>query len=84
MLIDLNGVYVEHSLIAVIRESALDADQTVLFTSGQSATDSGHLIDMPIEEVIELLNGIHMQAIAEQLLEDAQSDAQSGTQTADR
>ncbi|HXN71567.1 MAG TPA: hypothetical protein VN861_03325 [Candidatus Acidoferrales bacterium] len=81
MIVDLNGIYVEHSLVAVIRESSLDSDQTVIFTPGQSAIDGGHLIDMPVEEVIEALNASHMQAIAERLLEDAEAERLSAAQS---
>jgi hypothetical protein len=74
MLIDLNGVYVEPSLVAVVRPSTLDDSQTVIFTAGQSAVDSGYLIDMDIEDVIEAVNASQMQAMAEGLLADVESD----------
>jgi hypothetical protein len=71
MLVDINGVYVNPELVAVVRESSLDSDQTVIFTAGQSAVDSGHLIDEDIEIVIESLNTAQMQMLAERLLADA-------------
>ena len=71
MLVDINGVYVNPELVAVVRESSLNDDQTVIFTAGQSATDSGHLIDEDIEIVIESLNTAQMQMLAERLLADA-------------
>ena len=71
MLVDINGVYVNPELVAVVRESSLDSDQTVIFTAGQSAVDGGHLIDEDIEIVIESLNTAQMQMLAERLLADA-------------
>lgn len=74
MLINLNGVYVESSLAAVVRESSLDPDQTIIFTSGQSAIDGGHLIDMPIDDVIERLCAVESQALAARLLEEIETE----------
>jgi len=71
MLVDINGVYVNPELVAVVRESSLDSDQTVIFTAGQSAVDGGHLIDEDIDVVIEKLNTAQMQMLAERLLADA-------------
>lgn len=81
MLIDLNGIYVESSLVAVVRESALDSGQTVVFTAGQSAMDAGHLIDMPCEEVVERLRQLQMHALAEGLLEDMDREPQQHSQS---
>lgn len=78
MLIDLNGVYVDTDLVAVVRASSLDDDQTVIFTAGQSATDSGHLIDMPVEAVVEMLNTISRQRFAEELMDEIDAGADSG------
>jgi hypothetical protein len=70
MLIDLEGVYVETTLVAVVRASGLNSDQTVIFTSGQDAASAGHLIDMPVEDVIERLQVIQRHEFARQLLEE--------------
>lgn len=79
MLVDINGVYVNPELVAVVRESSLDSDQTVIFTAGQSAVDSGHLIDEDIEIVIESLNTAQMQMLAERLLADADEEVESAS-----
>jgi hypothetical protein len=72
MLIDFNGVYVESSLVAVVRP--VNGDQTAIFTAGQSAVDGGHLIDLPCDEVIERLQEIQAHAFAERLLQEIEAD----------
>jgi hypothetical protein len=74
MLIDLNGVSVEPSLIAVVRESSLDDTQTIIFTAGQSAMDGGHLIDMPIDEVLECLKTVAMRELALELADQLERE----------
>lgn len=74
MWIDLNGVWVNTELVAVVRESPLDEDQTVLFTPGQSSVDGGHLIDMPVDDVVEQLRSIAMRELALQLADELEND----------
>jgi len=69
---DFNGVYVESSLVAVVRP--VSDDQTVIFTAGQSAADGGHLIDLPCEEVIERLQQVQAHTFASQLLAEVEAD----------
>jgi hypothetical protein len=73
MWIDLEGVWINTEHAAVVRESSLDSDQTVLFTAGQDSTSGGHLIDMPVEEVIERLQTIARHALAAEILDDLDS-----------
>jgi hypothetical protein len=77
MWINLNDIWVNSDHVAVVRESGLDSDQTVLFTTGQSAMDSGYLIDMPIEDVIEQLQSIAHHELAAQLLDELESETKS-------
>ena len=72
MLIDFDGVYVESDLVAVVR--SVSDSQTVIFTAGQSATDAGHLIDMPCEEVVERLRAVQAHALGMDLLADIEAD----------
>lgn len=73
MIIDLESVYVETEHVAVVRASGLDDEQTVIFTVGQSAIDSGFLIDLPCEEVIERLQTVQHHELAKRLLEKMES-----------
>jgi hypothetical protein len=75
MIVELAGVYVESSLVAVIRESSLGSEQTVLFTAGQDSTTGGHLIDMPIDDVIERLQSIAHHELARQLLDEVDTES---------
>ena len=75
MLIDLEGVYVETTLVAVVRPAG--DDQTVIFTSGQDAASAGHLIDLPVEEVVERLREIQNHEFAERLLAEIEGDTES-------
>ena len=73
MLIELDNCWVETTLVAVVRAAGIDSDQTVIFTSGQDAASAGHLIDMPIEDVIERLQVIQRHELARQLLEEIEA-----------
>jgi len=73
MLIELDNCWVETTLVAVVRASGLNSDQTVIFTSGQDAASAGHLIDLPVEDVIERLQVIQRHELARQLLEEIEA-----------
>lgn len=53
ILLDLDGIHVNPDLIAVVR--AAGKTKTVIFTSGNDPCSAGHLIDMPIDDVLEAL-----------------------------
>lgn len=72
MLIQFDSVYVESTLVAIVRPTS--GDHTVIFTAGQSAIDSGHLIDLPIEEVVSRLQQVQAHEFAAGLLEEIESD----------
>jgi hypothetical protein len=75
MLINLAGSFVETSFIAVVRPSG--KKKTIIFTSGQSSIDEGFLVDLPIDEVLELIDNARLNQIALDLAraEDANSTA---------
>ena len=62
--IDLDGSKFNSDLIACIRPIKGNDDQCVLFTSGQSATDAGFLIDMSIDDVFSAIQNARMMELA--------------------
>jgi hypothetical protein len=64
--IQLGEHYFNPDEISVIRESSLDEEQTIVYTTGQSATE-GFLVDLPIDEVLELIDEHWLSGIDEAL-----------------
>ena len=72
MLIDLNGTWIDSDHVIAVRE--VPKHKTNVWCTGQSAVDGAFLIDMECADVIEALNAVQMHKLAEQLLEDMESD----------
>jgi hypothetical protein len=64
--IQLGEHYFNPDEIAVIRESSLDEEQTIIYTTGQSATE-GFCVDLTIDEVLELIDEHWLSGIDEAL-----------------
>ena len=69
MLIKIGDDYFNTLLIAAIRPID-DGDQTNIFIAGQSATDGGFLLDVPIDEVIEIVQNARLIEIADMMVDE--------------
>lgn len=74
MWIDLDGSKFNITHAAVLRPVDDGEDQCVLFTAGQSATDGGFLIDLPLDEAFELIQTARLQELAEMMVDSDRSE----------
>ena len=65
--------YFNSDLLAVI-QPVDDGDQTVIFTAGQSAIDGGFLIDVPTDEVFEMVQNARLHELAQMMVDSDQSE----------
>lgn len=75
MLVRVGEYWLNPDAVAAVKESSLDADKTCIWVTGASAVDGALLIDLPVEEVVELLNAAQVRALADSLLEDLETSA---------
>ena len=66
MWLKLGDDYFNTDQISVIRPVD-DGEQTVIFTSGQSAIDGGFLLDLPTEEVFRAVQNVRLMELAEMM-----------------
>ena len=69
MWVDINGSKFNTDNLVAIRPVDDGDEQCVIFTSGQSATDGGFLIDLPLDEVFSLIQQARLMEIAGMLAE---------------
>jgi hypothetical protein len=75
MLIDFDGSLFDTARIAVVRPSGLNSRDSIIFTTGQSAIDSGFLVHIPYKEVCRRLRESRMSELLEMAeLMDAGND----------
>jgi hypothetical protein len=67
MFIRLGDDYFNTDAIACIRPADDDGDQTIIFTTGQSAIDGGFLLDVPTEEVFTAVQHCRLVEISQML-----------------
>jgi hypothetical protein len=73
MWIDINGSKFNTETIAVVRPVDDDEDSCVIFTVGQSATDQGFLIDLPIDDVFAMIQQARLLELS-QMMESETSE----------
>lgn len=67
MFIRIGDDYFNVDSIACIRPVDDGDDQCIIFTTGQSATDQGFLIELGIDEVFEMVQSARLLEIADML-----------------
>jgi hypothetical protein len=75
MLVQLGEYWINSEHVTAIRESTVDESQTCVWVIGASTVDGAFLIDLPVEDVVEAVNAVQVQTLAERLLEDVESDS---------
>ena len=73
MFIRIGDDYFNVDNIACIRPVSDGAEECVIFTTGQSATDQGFLIEIGIDEVFEMIQAARLIEIGD-MLPDADTD----------
>ena len=63
MFIRIGDDYFNTDHIACIR-SVDDGEQTVIFTAGQSSVGDGFLLDVPTDEVFEMIQNVRLHELA--------------------
>jgi len=79
MWVKLGDTYFETDLIAAVRPAGLgkDSSATIIHTAGQSAVDSGYLIEMPIEKVMDKLRDARLDEIAEMIMAEHEAEEEA-------
>lgn len=67
MWIRIGDDYFNTDNLACIRPVDDGDDQTILFTSGQSAVDGGFLVDVPTEEVFEAVQNARLLELSQMI-----------------
>ena len=80
MWIDIDGAKFNTDHIAVVRPVDDDDEQCVIFTVGQSATDQGFLIDLPIDAVFEMIQSARLLELS-QMMESETTEETAEEQT---
>lgn len=78
-LVHFNDDYFNYDHISVVRQAG--RDQSIIFTSGQSAIDGGFLIDMSIEDVLDVLEDARVARIAQELNRSSADDDEPVNET---
>lgn len=74
MWLKLCDTYFNTDQISVIRPVDDGDEQTVIFTPGQSAIDEGFLLDMPTDEVFELIQNVRLMELAQMIDTDTEPE----------
>jgi len=82
MFLQIGDTYFNVDHIACIR-SVSGGDQCVIFTPGQSSVADGFLIDLPIEEVFEMVQQARLLELA-QMMDDEDEPGESDPTPPDR